>query len=238
MTNSVVVAGLRRLLRHGLRRLRRVAHAAVRRQPVRRSAHSRRAPPAGRRPSRPAPAPRRTADAAVRGRRSRPRCGAPRRSDARGREANTARSWSSAPLFWLQSRNTLPSRRLLVIVAVTSLGIVFSSCCATRLASTDAPRELTGSSSGTYEMQPLAAAGERIRGQPDVSDQLAHLMGDLAQLASSSTPSPGSRSNTDPGSRARAVLPPRSPAHEPPLRHVHLQRGLLRDPRQSLDACR
>ena len=44
-----------------------------------------------------------------------------------------------AALFWLQSTNTLPARRLLVMVAVTSLGIACSSCCATRLASTDAP---------------------------------------------------------------------------------------------------
>lgn len=42
-------------------------------------------------------------------------------------------------LFWLQSRNTLPVRWLLVMVAVTSLGIAFSSCCATRLANTEAP---------------------------------------------------------------------------------------------------
>ena len=52
------------------------------------------------------------------------------------------------PLFWLQSRKTLPARRLLVMVEVTNLGIVFSSCCATRLASTVAPLLLTGSSSG------------------------------------------------------------------------------------------
>lgn len=53
------------------------------------------------------------------------------------------------PLFWLQSRNTLPARRLLVIVAVTCLGMAFSSCWATRLASTEAPWLLIGSSSGT-----------------------------------------------------------------------------------------
>ena len=52
------------------------------------------------------------------------------------------------PLFWLQSTNTLPARKLLVIVAVTSLGIDVSSCWATRLASTTAPRLLTGLSSG------------------------------------------------------------------------------------------
>ena len=35
------------------------------------------------------------------------------------------------------------------MVAVTRLGIDFSSCCATVRASFDAPRELIGSASGT-----------------------------------------------------------------------------------------
>ena len=52
------------------------------------------------------------------------------------------------PLFWLQSTNTLPARTLLVMVDVTSLGIDVSSCWATLLANTTAPRLLTGLSSG------------------------------------------------------------------------------------------
>src|SRR6202171_6789497 len=59
------------------------------------------------------------------------------------------------PLFWLQSRNTLPARRLLVMVDVTSFGMACSNCCATRLATTTAPCELTGSSSGAYRCRPL-----------------------------------------------------------------------------------
>ena len=159
-----------------------IAHAAVGGQLVWRRRRFRRARRAGRRRARRARAPRRRSDAAARDPRSPPRCAARRRSDGRGRAASTARSWSSAELFWLQSRNTLPARRLLVIVAVTCLGMVFSSCCAIRLASTDAPRELHRLGQRDVQMQALAAAGERIRGQPDVGHQAADLVGHLAQL--------------------------------------------------------
>ena len=65
---------------------------------------------------------------------------------------------------------------------VTSLGIAFSSCCATRLANTDAPRAAHRLVQRRVEVQALAAAGERIGGQPDVGDQVADGARHLAQL--------------------------------------------------------
>ncbi len=53
------------------------------------------------------------------------------------------------PLFWLQSRNTFPGRSALDIDAVTRSGIEPSRRVATRLATVDAPAEVTGFSNGT-----------------------------------------------------------------------------------------
>ena len=65
---------------------------ALRRTPARRRGS--RAPPSGRRSSRPARAPPRSRGGAGRGHRAPPTCAAPRPSDAGGRAASTARSWS------------------------------------------------------------------------------------------------------------------------------------------------
>ncbi len=85
-----------------------------------------------------------------------------------------------AALFWLQSRNTLPARRLRVIVAVTRSGMAFSNCWATCLATVDAPALLMRVGQSRIEMKPLAAAGERIQRQPDVGHDLPHSVGNLA----------------------------------------------------------
>ncbi len=151
--------------------------------------------PAGRRPSRHASTPRRSADAAASGSSS--------SSHVRGAATvgcSRPRSEYGAivvfdPLFWLQSRNTLPARRLLVMVAVTSFGMACSSCCATRLANTTAPRELTGSSSGAYRCRPLLplVSGYVVRPMSSIRSLTARATSHSCFIV---TPSPGSRSNT------------------------------------------
>ena len=111
---------------------------------------------------------------------------------------------------------------------VTSLGIACSSCCATRLANTTAPCELTGSSSGAYRCRPLL---------PLVSGYVVSPMSSIRSLTACATshscfiltPSPGSRSNTS------RVAGPGMLVDEPPLRDVHFQRCLLRHPGHPLD---
>ena len=124
------------------------------------------------------------------------------------------------PLFWLQSRNTLPARRLFVIVEVTSFGIAFSSCCATRLANTTAPRELTGSSSGAYRCRPLLPLVSGIRASARCRPSGPGPRAPPRTAASSSRPRRG-RGRTPDGWRARdarrriataARAPPARPA--------------------------
>ncbi len=77
------------------------------------------------------------------------------------------------------------------------------------------------------QMQPLAPTGERVHRQPDVVHELAHRMGDLAQLRHGHTLAwIEVEHQTCCGTRL-------SGRRETPLRHVHLQRRLLRDPRQA-----
>ncbi|CFR67195.1 Uncharacterised protein [Mycobacterium tuberculosis] len=99
------------------------------------------------------------------------------------------------PLFWLQSTNTFPARRLLVMVEVTNAGIACSNRCATRLANTVAPLLLTGSSSGVYRCNPLLPL---VTGK--VTNPISARRSRTARATSASwaiiTPSPGSRSNT------------------------------------------
>ena len=77
-------------------------------------------------------------------------------------------------------------------------------------------------------MQALAAAGERIRRQTDVSHQVPYSRGDLAQLFHLDALA-GVQVEHQSGGR------PRLPVDEPPLRDMDLECGLLGDPRESLD---
>ncbi len=78
------------------------------------------------------------------------------------------------------------------------------------------------------EMQPLAAAGEGKGGEADVGDEIADLVGHLAQLPERD-PLTGIQIEDDACRRTLA------PIYEPPLRDMDLERGLLGDPRQPLD---
>ena len=138
---------------------------------------------AGHRLGRLAPAPRRSAGAAGRGPRSPPRCVARRRSDCSRPRSEYGAIVVFAELFWLQSRNTLPARRLFVIVAVTCLGIVFSSCCGDPLGQHRGAARADRILQRHVEVQALAAAGQRIGRQTDVGDEVADLVGHFAQLA-------------------------------------------------------
>ena len=99
-------------------------------------------------------------------------------------------------LFWLQSKNTLPARRLFVMVDVTSLGIAFSSCWATRLAKTVAPALLTGSFNGVYRCTPLLplVSGKVVKPISVIKSRTAWA---TSQSWAIVTPSPGSRSKTN-----------------------------------------
>ena len=77
-------------------------------------------------------------------------------------------------------------------------------------------------------MEPLAAAGQRKGLQADVIDEFAHLMGDLTQLLKRHALA---WVEIEHDARRR---PPLS-VDETPLRHVHFQGRLLRDPGQPLD---
>ena len=176
---------------------------------------------------RPGPAPRCNPIAAARDRKSLPMSAARPRSDVSRPRNEYGAMVVFAALFWLQSRNTLPARRLLVIVAVTSVGMLCSSCWATRRASTAAPLLLTGSASGAYRCSPLLplVSGYTVSPMSSISSRTAWATSHSCGMV---TPSPGSRSNT-----RRVGRTGLSSRRETPLRHMHFQRRLLGDPRQS-----
>ena len=87
------------------------------------------------------------------------------------------------------------------------------------------------------EVQPLAAAGERKRGQTDVGDQIPNGACHLGELRHRHTLA-GVEVEHQTGRRAglEFFTFSRPLGDEAPLRHVHLERGLLGDPRQPVGA--
>ena len=103
-----------------------------------------------------------------------------------------------------------------------------SSCCATLLATVDAPWELIGVASGTYRCSPLLPAGHRIGGQAQIGQHVTHLLRDVT-ICDIATPWPGIEVE-DEQSRCRRQA---FGLDETPLRDMHFQRSLLGDPRHA-----
>ena len=131
-----------------------------------------------------------------------------------------------APLFWLQSMKTLPSRSERFMLLITRSGWSASSARASSRATAVACSVDCDPSSGAYRWMPLLPTGDRHRIVADVAQDVADQQRDLGAVGQADAP-PGIEVEHQPVGVARLAV-----VAEAPLRHVDLQRGQLSQPGQ------